>query len=199
MQVMLRKFIFFGLLLLVCLVFLFRGEVSSVDSSEISVNSAGQRIYNHTPFTGEVISYHINGNVFLKEYFVDGRRHGMARKWFSDGTLAYEANYQNGRREGFTRSWWFNGNQRSETFYESGKTQGQAWLWYRDGNKFKRFNFKDGKPFGIQQAWRVNGKLFSNFEYRNGRIFGLRKSNNCVGLEDEKISVDYYRNQASNS
>ncbi|BCO19431.1 hypothetical protein KUC3_22880 [Alteromonas sp. KC3] len=199
MQVMRRKFTFFGLLLLVCLVFLFRGEVSRVDSSEISVNSAGLRVYNHTPFTGEVISYHSNGNVSSREDFVEGRRQGVARKWFADGTLAYEAHYQNGIREGYTRSWWFNGNQRSETFYESGKTQGQAWLWYRNGNKFKRFNFEAGQPSGLQQAWRLNGILFSNFEYKNGRIFGLRKLNNCVGLEDEKISVDYYRNQAGNS
>ena len=69
--------------------------------------------------------------------------------------------------------------------------------WYRSGEKFKRFNFKSGQPNGLQQAWLKNGKLFSNFEYKNGRIFGLRKANNCVGLEDEEISIDYYRLQSA--
>jgi antitoxin component YwqK of YwqJK toxin-antitoxin module len=167
-----------------------------IDASEISLNPKGQRTYQGHPFSGEMVTYHKNGELASLDQFVFGRRHGLGKKWFEDGTLAYESTYRNGRREGVTRSWWFNGNRRSFTYYQQGKAEGVAWLWYRNGNKFKRFNFALGNPVGIQQAWRENGKLLSNFEYKNGRIYGLRKANNCVGLEDEKISVDYYRKQA---
>ena len=168
-----------------------------IDMSEVSVNASGERVLNDTLLTGSVVSYFDNGSIRSTDDFVDGRRHGYSRKWFDDGVLGYESHYANGVRNGYTRSWWFNGNMRSERFFEAGKPEGEAWAWYRNGSVFKRFNFENGKPVGLQQAWRLNGTLFSNFQYKNGRVFGLKKSNNCVGLEDEQISFGYYRDQAA--
>ena len=190
------RIIFFLIMLPLAVNLQYTNAKARVHISSISINDLGQRTKNGVPYSGEVISYYTNGKVESLEEFYEGRRNGFARKWFDDGVLAYESHYTNGFRNGHTRSWWFNSNKRSETFFKNGKVEGDAWLWYRNGNKFKHFSFKNGQPEGIQQAWRLNGKLFSNFEYKNGRIFGMRKSNNCVGLENDKISVDYYQNQA---
>ncbi|MDO6694660.1 toxin-antitoxin system YwqK family antitoxin [Aliiglaciecola sp. 3_MG-2023] len=170
-----------------------------VDKSEIAINSKGQRVYQNEPFSGDMRSYHPAGNVATSDEFVNGRRQGFARKWFANGTLGYESHYVSGKRDGDTKTWWVNGNRRSHFVYINGKVEGTAWRWYRNGAKFKKFNYLAGKPIGLQQAWRLNGKLFSNFEYKNGRIYGLRKANNCVGVENEIVSPDYYQNQASNS
>lgn len=196
---------YIGLVLILCLLLTeisnsmeyYSTDTLRVDKSEISINKKGQRIYQNKPFSGEMVSYHSSGNLATSDYFVHGRREGFSRKWFRDGTLGYESYYKKGARDGYTRSWWFNGNPRSEFFYVDGKPQGTAWRWYRSGAKFKKFNYQAGKPVGLQQGWRENGKLFSNFEYKNGRIYGLRKANNCVGLEDEVISPDYYQKQAN--
>ena len=166
-----------------------------VDQSEISINSKGERAYNNRPYTGQVVAYSASGQVIRIDHFVNGRREGAAKRWFADGLLSYEVNYVAGVREGVEKSWWFNGNPRSETHFVNGKAEGEAWSWYRSGQKFKRFNYTAGKPTGLQQGWRRNGTLFTNFEYKNGRIYGLRKSNTCVGLEDETISIGYYKSQ----
>lgn len=166
-----------------------------VDKSEISINKRGARVYLGAPFTGEMVSYHSSGGLASADQFVNGRRQGYAKKWFVDGILGYQSNYVSAVRDGPNRSWWFNGNPRSEAFYVNGKVEGIAWRWYRNGEKFKRFNYSAGKPVGMQKAWRKNGTLSSNFEYKNGRIYGLRKTNSCVGLEDEVVSVDYYKSQ----
>lgn len=168
-----------------------------VYESDISLNKQGVRIYKKRPFTGKVVSYHSTGALATEDEFVAGRRAGMAKKWFSNGILGYQANYVSGEREGRVKTWWLNGNLRSDFVYVNGKVEGEGWRWYRSGAKFKKFNYHAGQPTGLQQAWRKNGTLYSNFEYKNGRIYGLRKANNCVGLEDEVISVDYYQNQAS--
>lgn len=168
-----------------------------VVKSEISLSLSGERLYKSKPFTGEAVTYHANGQLATADQFLDGRREGYAKKWFADGLLGYESNYHAGTRRGTTRSWWYNSNLRSETFFVDGQAEGIGWHWYRSGVKFKRFNYAAGKPVGIQQAWRRNGKLFSNFEYKNGRIYGLRKSNTCVGLEDEVLSANYYESQDS--
>lgn len=166
-----------------------------VDKSEISINKRGARVYQNIPFTGEMVSYHTSGKLASADQFVNGRRQGYSKKWFKDGVLGYQSNYESGVRDGANRSWWFNGNPRSETFYINGKVEGVAWRWYRNGAKFKRFNYAAGKSVGMQKAWRKNGTLSSNFEYKNGRIYGLRKTNSCVGLENEVVSVDYYKSQ----
>lgn len=168
-----------------------------VMESETSFNDRGLRVYRDALFTGEMLSYYAPGVIAANNEFVDGRRHGYARKWFANGQKSYESFYVNGAREGVTKSWWANGNLRSNFIYVDGKADGIANSWYRSGAKFKQFNYSAGIPVGLQQAWRKNGKLFSNFEYKNGRIYGLRKANNCVGLEDEVISPDYYQTQAS--
>ncbi|MDO6711680.1 MULTISPECIES: toxin-antitoxin system YwqK family antitoxin [Aliiglaciecola] len=170
-----------------------------IEKSEISINSQGQRVYQDEPFNGDMVSYHPSGSIATSDQFVNGRRQGHARKWFENGTLGYESHYVSGKRDGDTKTWWINGNPRSHFVYVNGKAEGTAWRWYRNGAKFKKFNYLAGKPIGLQQAWRLNGKLFSNFEYKNGRIYGLRKANNCVGVEDEVVSPDYYQNQANNS
>lgn len=187
----------FVVIILIATYVLLAQQAALIDMSEVSVNASGERVFNGDLLTGSVVSYFDNGSIRSIDDFVEGRRHGFSRKWFADGVLGYESRYEKGQRSGYTRSWWFNGNMRSERFFEAGKPEGEAWAWYRNGNVFKRFNFNNGKPVGVQQAWRLNGTLFSNFQYKNGRVFGLKKSNNCVGLEDEQISFDYYRDQAA--
>ena len=170
-------------------------NINIVNASEVSQNTRGERVYKEHLFTGEMRTYHPNGKIATADQFIDGRRHGFSKKWFQSGILAFESNYVSGVREGLIGSWWFNGLPRSQTFYQEGKAQGEAWRWYRDGTPFKKLNFVDGQLKGLQQGWRKNGKLYSNFEYRDGRIYGLKKANTCVGLEDEAISVGYYKNQ----
>lgn len=198
--VVLVAYCFFGLLYIV---YFWNGANSSepleIEKSEISINKQGQRVYENSPFTGTMYSLHDTGNAASEDQFVNGRRHGYAKKWFHDGTLGYEAHYALGSKEGYTLSWWSNGAMRSSFFFVEGKSHGTGWNWYRSGAKFKKYNHVAGKPVGIQQAWRKNGKLFSNFEYRNGRIYGLRKANSCIGLEDEVMSFKYYQAQANNS
>lgn len=173
-------------------------KLNIVNVSEVSQNNRGERIYKGELFSGEMRSYHPNGKIATADQFETGRRHGYSKKWFESGVLAFESNYISGFREGLSTSWWFNGKPRSRTHYAVGKAQGEAWRWYRDGSPFKKLTFINGQLSGLQQGWRKNGKLYSNFEYRDGRIYGLKKANTCVGLEDELISVGYYKAQEQN-
>ncbi len=168
-----------------------------VDSTHISLNAKGERIYKGELFTGEAISYHGHKQPASSDQFVDGRRHGYSKRWFENGVLASEIYYQSSRREGFARFWWSNGTLKSESFYINGKKDGEARSWYHNGNKFKRSNFSLGRPTGLQQAWRENGDLFSNFEYKNGRVYGLNKADTCMGVKDEVLSPGYYEDQSS--
>lgn len=168
-----------------------------VNSTEVSRNPQGELIYEGKLFTGEVISYHAPEQPASSDQYVDGRRRGYSRHWFANGLKASEMYYEGGRREGLAQSWWSSGTLKSKTFYIDGKKEGEVWSWYQSGAKYKRTHFSQGRPTGIQQAWRENGDLFANFEYKSGRVYGLNKADTCMGVKNEVLSPNYYKDQGS--
>ena len=162
----------------------------SVPLAAVSIaRETGLRVVDGVAFTGRAVERFANGRLAREEVFVDGRRHGVLRRWFPDGQIAYEAWYEAGRRHGVAQSWWHDGTLRSSTPYRNDAVHGVAWQWYDDGQPYKRGHYAQGQPTGLQQGWRRNGALFSNFEYRNGRAYGLRNANLCVEVDDEQVKV----------
>ncbi|MCL1152332.1 toxin-antitoxin system YwqK family antitoxin [Shewanella ulleungensis] len=166
----------------------FMVKAGPVASQHISISpTTGLRMYQNSPFTGDAVTFYPNGQMAKLAHFEQGLRDGFLRQWFENGTLAFDSHYVFGVLEGITRSWWSNGNMRSESVYHQGKVNGTSLQWYATGERFKKMNYVDGVEAGLQQAWRRNGKLFSNYQYINGRVFGLKRSNMCVGLENEEV------------
>lgn len=158
------------------------------DAQRLSIDAkSGLRVIDGWPFTGVAIQQSANGVTVSEERYERGRRHGVLRRWFDNGRLAFASEYRHGRREGETIGWWRNGTVRSFATYKDDRPDGIALQWYRGGERFKQLNYDNGRPAGLQRGWRVNGKLFSNFEYREGRTYGLRNANLCVGLSDEEL------------
>jgi antitoxin component YwqK of YwqJK toxin-antitoxin module len=51
----------------------------------------------------------------------DGKRHGVRRDWYADGTLKHEYAYRDGKPHGVTRAWYDDGTLRYECTYKDGK------------------------------------------------------------------------------
>jgi len=165
-------------------------DVIQVIKEEVELRpNEGLVYHNDQPFTGRVI--HAFPTDVLQEStdYIAGKKDGYHRKWFADGTLAFEAVWKNGRLDGISKSWWRNGNQRSEANQVSGKLHGVQWQWYKSGVKFKQRNMNMGAEEGMQRSWRENGKVYNNYEARNGRIFGLKRASLCFQLDDEEIQI----------
>ncbi|AEV31670.1 hypothetical protein Oweho_0656 [Owenweeksia hongkongensis DSM 17368] len=170
------------------------GEITS-ETAEDTVLQSNLRLdpnkglvyYQNRPFSGFSISYYQNAIPSETIQYRKGKKEGKLKKWFSDGTLSFEATYADGKLHGITKSWWSNGYQRSETNYVEGKVDGKLTQWYNTGDKFKELNYTMGQENGMQKAWRKNGKLYSNYEARDGRIFGLKRANLCYELKDEEV------------
>jgi hypothetical protein len=167
-----------------------------VAAQQTERNVRGEVTFDGNRFTGEVITYDTNGSILHRIHYMNGHRHGLSRSWFKNGVLGFEAKYVKGRKNGLIRSWWGNGNLRTQEYRKNGRREGEGLSWYPSGALFKKTNHEAGRVAGIQQIWRENGKISSNFEYRNGRRFGLFKSIPCMGVEDEKLSISYYKEQS---
>ena len=152
--------------------------------------NVGLVFYNDTLFTGTTEIYYPNGNKAETIDYLNGKRNGAYKKWFSTGVLSYHSNYKNGKQQGITKSWWINGNLRSKTNHDNGVLNGVQKQWYKSGEKFKELNIVNGQEKGIQRTWRKNGKLYNNYEAKNGRIFGLKRANLCYELKNEDVQIN---------
>lgn len=158
-----------------------------IDKSELTLRpDEGLFYYRDIPFSGKAITYGISG-ITESEGFKNGKRHGLLRKWYADGTQSYQAQYRNGRLHGAGNSWWPNGQMRSASNYVNGIAHGKQIQWYKSGAIFKEINLVQGKEQGLQKAWRENGKIYNNYEAKNGRIFGLKRSKLCFELKEEEV------------
>ncbi|WP_245585073.1 toxin-antitoxin system YwqK family antitoxin [Psychroserpens burtonensis] len=160
----------------------------TINKSELELKpNLGLMYYNNQPFTG--VSEVFYSEIVKAETIEhkNGKRHGLYKKWFPDGTLSFEANYNNGLQEGTAKSWWKDGKLRSEANYNNGIVNGIQLQWYKSGNLFKQMTIVNGKEEGLQKAWRDNGKIYNNYEAKNERIFGLKRASLCFQLEDEIV------------
>lgn len=162
-------------------------ETLSMDLLVLNQNK-GIMLHRGSPFTGIAVEYYKPEQLKTRIHYIQGKREGRYNKWFSDGTLSYEATYVAGRREGPAQSWWSNGNIRSSSNYQRGIAEGEQLQWYKSGARFKKMTVLNGREEGLQQSWRENGKIYNNYEAKNGRIFGLKRAALCFQLEDEEIS-----------
>ena len=155
--------------------------------SLVLVPEQGLVYYKSTPFSGTALGFYENGQKASHIEYIQGKKHGLYKRWHTNALLRFESNYVDGKKHGQSKSWWQNGNLRAVSNFEHGVAHGFQKSYYKSGAKFKQVQLVNGKEEGLQQSWRENGKLYNNYEARNGRIFGLKRSNLCYELESEEI------------
>jgi antitoxin component YwqK of YwqJK toxin-antitoxin module len=147
----------------------------------------GKWYYKNQPFSGFVVIYHKNGVLAKRVGYYNGKKEGLAQKWFPEGSLLKTSTFTENKLTGKVRSWWLNGTINTESNYIDGKKHGIQKKWYANGQLSRQTTSHHGKEEGLQQAWLDNGKIYANYEVKNGRIFGLKRSNLCYQLNDENI------------
>ena len=159
-----------------------------VDKKELVLNQLeGRWYYNNERFNGFAISYHKNGIKAESIGYYEGKKEGIAKKWFDTNAPQKESHYKANKLVGTTKSWWPNGMLSSESHYVDGTRHGIQKRWHANGQLSMQMTIVNGKEEGLQQAWLENGKIYVNYEAKNGRTFGLRKAKLCYELEDEIV------------
>lgn len=87
----------------------------------------------------------------------DGKIHGLARTWGSNGVLDETAEYEHGVRQGTTRRWYKERLLLSEVHFENGKMDGIFKQWHADGSLQKKGEYRMGTPIGVWEEWYATG------------------------------------------
>lgn len=97
--------------------------------------------YRDGKLEGEYVTYYADslasaphGRERYRCRYVDGRRHGTARWWRSDGTPDTEAEYRNGKREGICLEYDDEGRLQLEIPYRDGRREGMGIRYETDGS-----------------------------------------------------------------
>jgi uncharacterized protein len=84
------------------------------------------------------------GNYREEGGFSFGRRHGVWKHYFGDGTLKFEGEFIDGRPHGKHLYYWDNGNIKDEITYQRGMRQGEAKSFNYDGTLLITITYNDG-------------------------------------------------------
>ena len=109
-----------------------------------------------------------NGQKYLEETCVDGKRHGLYQYWGEDGQKLTEATFIDGKLHGLFQSWYDNGQKNAVATYVDGKRHGLLQEWYKNGQKTGEVTYVDGAPHGLYQYWGEDGTLLDEAIYEHG-------------------------------
>jgi len=97
--------------------------------------------------------------------------HGACLIWYKNGaTLAVE-HYLHGKREGLFREYFEDGSLAGETTYHDDLCTGARTAWHDNGNLCLQDHYKNGNRHGPQRCWNHDGSLMSeSFFIRSIRV-----------------------------
>jgi antitoxin component YwqK of YwqJK toxin-antitoxin module len=101
-----------------------------VDADELELDFGDGETYHWQgkPFTGMAYWLYPDGSPSDEEEYVEGRKHNIARSWYSGGQLKSETTYYKGTGYGPHREWDETGQLRLESIREYGyRVREKAW------------------------------------------------------------------------
>ena len=111
----------------------------------------GAYFLDNSPFTGDFIDHHDNGNKSLEGKFLNGKQEGVWAYYHKNGNRFRTGKYLNGR------------------------ANGQWVIWRMDGSKWSEKNYVNGQLNGIETRWHPNGQKQSETEWGGGKILSKKE------------------------
>ena len=134
----------------------------------------------HKPFSEEKIQ---EGN------YVDGKKEGLWKSYYSDGGVKSEITYQHGEKYGKAVIYFENGNVAEEGVWLIDKWVNKYKAYYQNGKLSYAWNYNEyGTRSGYQKYYYENGKVKIEGEWEDGKEKGIIREYYPDGsLRSEKI------------
>lgn len=147
---------------------------NTVDVSDIVVrHNVIYLINSTTPYTGNLISYHSNGQVERTAYVKDGNLEGTVKYYEYNGALSKTMDFNNGRANGYEVEYFTTNNTiYKKNLYKNGRLNGLSTHYHANGNIKGEYNYKDGVLNGLTKRYYSNGQLDDTGNYSNGKKVG---------------------------
>jgi antitoxin component YwqK of YwqJK toxin-antitoxin module len=114
-----------------------------------------------------------NDRLTITEEWVDGKKHGMTKKYYDDGKVAEITEWKNGVQDGIWEQYYENNQLRLKTRYKEGKRTGIFVSYTPEGLPFIKGQYSEGLMDGTWVYYDENGNPDITGEY----IKGIQQTN----------------------
>jgi len=123
--------------------------------------------YENDMKNGEWIEWHENGQMSIREFYIDDKLDGIQKIWREDGSIGIEQSYKDGKKNGKTTRWYPNGIKDNEYNSLDDILHGEETYWDMDGN-MTDFNTYDYGRFEYSSSFYPNGQMKYETKYKKG-------------------------------
>ena len=141
--------------------------------------------FNGSVFSGAVYKLNDTGDTISFGYYKDGLKHGLWKKYYSEGVIKEERVFKNGKKVGLYKGFYNDGSKNFIYTFKKGEYNGTNRLWAKNGQMIEEFNYQNGQQHGSQKVWYLNGKIKSNYVIKDNRRYGLLGTKNCRNVSEE--------------
>ncbi|RKF20788.1 toxin-antitoxin system YwqK family antitoxin [Altericroceibacterium spongiae] len=120
-------------------------------------------------------SFFPDGTLAEEEHWKEGALFGPYRSWFADGTLEQAWRYGRAGLEGLYRTYHPNGMLAAEVHWRDGKRDGPYADYDRDGHPIEAGTYAMGHPDGPVTEWYASGAIKSTLLWKDGRRVGTAR------------------------
>lgn len=122
--------------------------------------------------TGEITSFHPNGNKKNHYFIKDTKAHGTVELYYLCGVMSEKLNYNNGEPDGKGETYYPNGNVKEKYSHVTGKLDGEYITYFADGKLKSKLLYKAGSLEGPYTEYFSNGKVSATGTYLNNETHG---------------------------
>lgn len=108
------------------------------------------------------------GTVIMEAYMVRGQKHGSFKRFYFNGNIEYEANYNYDVLDGIERNYTQQGQMISETTYKNGVKEGPHSTWYENGVLLSKGAYKNDLQEGEWLFYDERGFLMGEAHFTEG-------------------------------
>jgi len=114
--------------------------------------------------------YYVSGAMWFETSLVDGKPHGIHRKYDEDGHLIEETPFINGKKHGVQKNYYASGTIEKEIPFYDGELNGYYKIYDRDGNLLEGRLYLMGKLHGVKKTYVKEGQVTETFYKDNRKV-----------------------------
>ena len=106
----------------------------------------------------------------------NGKKEGLWKWFYSNGSLKKESSYKNGESNGPFTEYYKNGNKQVTGYFSSGE-RSKHWQWFHENGQLEaECTYRKGKREGEYNSYYPSGQLYKIMFYKDGKLEGNYKS-----------------------
>jgi len=108
--------------------------------------------------------------------YVDNKKEGIWKKYYSNGNIEHEITYVRNKPNGYAKFYYENGNLSEEGIWQGNKWVGEYKYYFKNGNPAYEWSYNEkGKRSGNQKYYHENGNLRIEGDWVEGKENGVVK------------------------